>query len=78
MEHITKPSITRISRRAGIKSLSEDCYDTVRKIIDDKLDEVMKAIIIVNSEHNTKTIMNNDVYDALLLLNHNVTQSNDL
>ena len=38
----------------------------------------MKAIIIVNSEHNTKTIMNNDVYDALLLLNHNVTQSNDL
>lgn len=78
MENITKPSITRISRRAGIKSLSEDCYDTVRKIVYDKLDEVMKTIIIVNSEHNTKTIMDNDVYDALTLLNHNVTQSNDL
>ena len=75
---ITKPSITRLSRRAGVKSLSDECHDPIRKLMDLKLDEVIKAIITVNSEHNTKTIMSSDVYDALKLLNYNVTQSNNL
>lgn len=75
---ITKPSITKLSRRAGVKSLSDDCFDLIRKIVDDKLDEIVKTMVTVNSQHNTKTIMTNDVYDALRLLNHNVTQSNEL
>lgn len=75
---ITKPSITKLSRRAGVKSLSDDCHDMIRNLMENKLTEVVKAIITVNSEHNTKTIMSNDVYDALSLLNHRVTQSNDL
>ena len=33
MEHITKPSITRLARRAGVKSLSEDCYNNIRCIV---------------------------------------------
>jgi len=74
----TKPSITRLSRRGGVKSMSDECYDTIRKIIEHKLTEVVKAVVVVNSEHNTKTIMPNDVYDALQLLNHKVTQSQDL
>lgn len=78
MDHLSKPSITRLSRRAGVKSLSDDCHDTIRKLIDTKLNEIIKSISIVNSEHNTRTIMVNDVYDALQLLNHNVTSSNDL
>ena len=78
MDYLSKPSITRLSRRAGVKSLSDDCHDTIRKLIDTKLSEVIQSICIVNSEHNTKTIMVNDVYDALQLLNHNVTSSNDL
>jgi len=75
---IIKPSITRLSRRAGVKSLSDDCHDLIRKIIEYKLDEVLKAVISVNSEHNTKTILSSDVYDALHLLKHNVTASNEL
>jgi histone H3/H4 len=75
---ITKPSITKLSRRAGVKSLSDDCHDMIRNIMENKLTDVIKAVIAVNSEHNTKTIMSNDVYDALSLLNHRVTQSNDL
>lgn len=75
---ITKPSITRLSRRAGVKSLSDDCHDVIRKFIEYKLDEVLKVVINVNSEHNTKTIISSDVYDALHLLNHNVTVSNEL
>ena len=75
---ITKPSITKLSRRAGVKSLSDDCFDVIRKIIDNKLNEIIKTTVTVNSQHNTKTIMTNDVYDALRLLHHNVTQSSDL
>lgn len=75
---ITKPSITKLSRRAGVKSLSDDCHDMIRNIMENKLTDVIKAVIAVNSEHNTKTIMSNDVYDALSLLNHRVTHSNDL
>ena len=78
MDYLSKPSITRLSRRAGVKSLSDDCHDTIRKLIETKLSEVIQSICIVNSEYNTKTIMVNDVYDALQLLNHNVTSSNDL
>ena len=75
---ITKPSITRLSRRAGVKSLSDDCHDVIRKIIEYKLEEVLNAVINVNSEHNTKTILSSDVYDALHLLNHKVTVSSEL
>lgn len=78
MEIITKPSIVRLSRRAGIKSLSDDCHDHIRYSIRDKLSEVVNAILVVNSQHNTKTIMVNDVYDALRLLNHNITNSTEL
>jgi histone H3/H4 len=78
MEGITKPSLTRLARRAGVKSLSEDCFDTVRNLIGMKLSEVLKIVSIVNSEHQTKTIMASDIYEALHLLNYNVTQSNDL
>jgi len=78
MEGITKPSLTRLARRAGVKSLSDDCFDTVRNLIGMKLTEVIKTINIVNSEHQTKTIMPSDIYESLHLLNYNVTQSNDL
>ena len=78
MEGITKPSLTRLARRAGVKSLSEDCFDTVKNLIGMKLTEIIKTVIIVNSEHQTKTIMPNDIYESLHLLNYNVTQSNHL
>ena len=78
MQGITKPSITRLSRRSGVKSLSDDCYDEVRDLMNDKLKEIVNAVMIVNSEHNTKTIMVNDIYHALHLLGYNVTQSSEL
>jgi len=78
IDNISKPSITRLARQAGIKSLSEDCFETVRNLIDDKLNEVVKAIIVVNSEHQTKTVMVSDVYKALQILNYNVAESSYL
>jgi histone H3/H4 len=78
MEHITKPSITRLARRAGVKSMSDDCYSTVYNLAESFLSEVVSASLIVNSEHNTKTLMSVDVYEALRLKGYNIAQSNDL
>lgn len=78
MEDITKPSITRLARRAGVKSVSDDCFSHIRSIISSKLDEIVQAALVVNSEHQTKTLMAEDIYEAFTLLKHNVTQSNDL
>jgi histone H3/H4 len=78
MDTLTKPALTRIARRAGVKSLSDDCFEPMRNLIGIKLSELIKTSIIVNSEHQTKTIMSNDIYQALHLLNYNVTESSDL
>jgi len=78
MENITKPSITRLARRAGVKSLSDSCYDTIRSLSELYLNEIISAALVVNSEHNTKTLMAEDVYEALRLRGYNVTQSHDL
>lgn len=78
MDNITKPSITRLARRAGVKSLSDECYDNVRNMIGVYLKEIIATALIVNSEHNTKTLMSEDIYEALRLCGYNVTQSYDL
>jgi histone H3/H4 len=78
MEDITKPSITRLARRAGVKSVSDECFDSIRFIISQRLESLITATLIVNSEHQTKTLMSEDVYDALSLIGSNVTQSSDL
>jgi len=78
MDYLNKSSINKLSRRAGVKSISEECNEKIRKIIENKLDEIISTIIIINSEHNTKTIMTNDVHESLHLLNHKITISNFL
>jgi histone H3/H4 len=78
MDIITKPSLVRLSRRAGVKRMSDDCYDAIRHVMKDKLNEVVNAIVVVNSQNNKKTVMVSDVYDALHMLNHNVAHSNEL
>ena len=78
MEKITKPSITRLARRAGVKSLSDDCYNNIRNIVNTQLTDIVVAALVVNSEHNTKTLMPEDIYEALRLRGDNVTQSSEL
>jgi histone H3/H4 len=78
MDHITKPSITRLARRAGVKSVSDDCYNTVRSLVELQLNDIIMAALVVNSEHNTKTLMPEDIYEALRLKGYNVAQSHDM
>ena len=75
---ITKPSIVRLARRAGVKSVSDECFPFIRQIIDKRLTELIITALIVNSEHQTKTLMADDIYDGFYLLGQNITQSNDL
>jgi histone H3/H4 len=78
MEDITKPSITRLARRAGVKSVADDCFNPIRHLIANRLDNIIRTALIVNSEHQTKTLMSDDVYNAFSLIGCNVTQSSDL
>jgi histone H3/H4 len=75
---LSKSSIIKLARRAGVKSLSEESYNTIKSLIGIKLKDVIKATVIINDSHQTKTIMGNDVYKALQLLNYNVTHSDNL
>ena len=75
---ITKPSIVRLARTAGVKSISDECFVFIHKLIDKKLEEVLSTALIVNSQHQTKTLMSDDIYEALYLLGINVTQSDDI
>lgn len=77
MENLSRTSILKLAKRANVHSLSEDTYDVIRNVIIDKLNEVVDAMIIVNSERATKTIMSDDVYCALELLGHTLTKTRD-
>lgn len=78
INEITKPSIIRLARRAGVKSISDECFNHIHNIIEQRLTEIISTVLIVNSQHQTKTLMSSDVYDGLYLLGENITQSKDL
>lgn len=78
MDHIAKPSLVRLGRKAGIKSMSDDCYPEVYKLITNNLDKIIDTAIIINSENGTKTLMNNDVYQAMKANGYIVAESTDL
>ena len=73
----TKPAITRLARRAGVKSMSDDCIIPLKHLVAMKLDEVLSTTLIVNSQHATKTIMPDDVYEALSLCGINVARTEE-
>jgi histone H3/H4 len=75
---LTRPSITRLARKAGIKSVSEECFEEIRDLIRNKLTSLLKIILIVNSERQTKTLMPDDIYEALKLSGENIAESHDL
>ena len=75
MSNITQPSLYRVARQAGVKTMSSDCTDVLRKLLERRADEICKSIIIVNKQSGTKTIMPNDVYAAMNITGINLTKS---
>jgi histone H3/H4 len=78
MEDFTKPSITRLARRAGVKTMSDDCYSTISNLIALKLDKIISNIVTVNNSRGTKTVMIDDLIDTLNLMNVHIPKSTDL
>lgn len=78
MEKFTKPSIIRLARKAGVKNLSEDCYPTIRNLIVMKLNELLVDSFVVNEERGTKTLMVEDVLEALRMNGVYVSGSEEL
>lgn len=72
---ISDQSLIRLSRMAGVKSISNDSFDMLRDLINKNLDDIVKMTMISN---NTKTIMKPDVVQALHSLGKNVTDSSHL
>ena len=67
MSNITKPSLQRMSRQAGVKTLSHDCVNTIRKLLYTETYNLCKSVTTINSHTGTKTIMPNDLYTSLRL-----------
>ena len=75
---ISIPTIIRLTKKAGIKNISEECFETIRCIIINKMRDIITTSLIINSEHQTKTLMSNDIYESFFILGENVTRSNNL
>ena len=78
MEHLTKPGLSRLGRKAGIKSMSDDVYMNLYSVIEERLSDIVSSIVVVNSQHGTVTIMPDDVYGALTLNGKLVGKSTNL
>lgn len=78
MNGFTKPSIIRIARKSGIKSMSEECYEPIRNLIYSELSEILRNSLIVNNIRGTRTLMMDDVYDALQIMGYNIAKSDEL
>ncbi len=78
MEKFTKPSIIRVARKAGIKNLSEECYTTIRHLINMELNDLLNDSFIINEERGTKTLMADDVLEALKIRGVYLSKSEDL
>jgi histone H3/H4 len=76
MENISKPAITRLCRKAGIKTISDESVNTIKSVMNDKLIEILNLSIIVNNENQTKTLMPQDIYTSLELLGVNLAETN--
>ena len=78
MEGFTKPALTRLARKAGVKSMSDDCIPTLRTVIAIKLTEILETVVVVNNERQTKTIMPKDIYDSIRFMGCNIAESQEL
>ena len=65
LKKITKPSIRRIARRAGVKRLSQPMYVEARSLLDKFLETVLRGSIIYTLNGKRTTISAMDVVYSL-------------
>ena len=62
---ISNKSIQRLSKKCGIHSLSTSSYNTVRQIIQKKLYSIIRNVIVIRDEKQTKIISLKDIEMAI-------------
>ena len=77
MEGLTKPAITRLARRAGVKCMADDCTDALRALMAMKLDDIIRSAMIINGQKNTKTLMPEDIYCSLEIGGINMAKTSE-
>ena len=69
---ITKPAITRLARKAGVKRIAGLVYQEVRGILKIRLEDVVKNALVVKNNQKRVTLSEYDVRDSLSLTGINV------
>lgn len=75
---LNKPSVMRLARRAGVKTMADNCVDTVNDILIEHLDDILRSSLVVHSLNNNNTLSAEDVVNGLTFMGHNVTYSDKM
>jgi len=65
MYDISNQGIIRLARKAGVKSLSASCIPLMRNLMTQRIEDILKLIIILSENNNIKTIGVDDLIKAL-------------
>jgi|APSaa5957512535_1039671.scaffolds.fasta_scaffold107799_2 histone H3/H4 len=76
-KYIKNTSINRLSKRAGVKTLSNNTYPIIHAILSNKIIEITNIVKSVNNEHGTKNIMPRDLQKALEIAGVNLTMKKE-
>lgn len=77
-EKVSKPSLTRLARKAGVKSLSDECFPLLNKIIDARIEDILKISHVLMEERDGRIILERDCYDAVSILGEEMGRSDHL
>ena len=63
--YFTRPSIVKLARKAGVKSLAEDCYQVIDTLMIDSIERFVREGLLVNKVRGAKVLTADDVQHAL-------------
>lgn len=65
MKYLTKPSIQRLLRKAGVKSASVTSYEETRGVFSDMLKSILQRVLVFVEHERRRTAMPSDVKRAV-------------
>ena len=75
--NLSVSSITKLARRASVKSMALDCFDLIRSIIKIHLGELIDAILVITEQKAFKIMAPDDIFAALPLIGINVAKTDE-
>lgn len=72
---LTKPSITRLARVSGIKSIADNCYFHIRELATNRIETILDQVLAFTDK---KTLLAEDLYTILELRGEGLTQSDSI